>query len=242
MSVYGLWQYYHTIDPQSLDTLAMNKRLQSALKRSDVPLAASSFCHLQAVRTKLAEMESRLTLYVSDRSQVSTIPKGSKFLLISHPSLGDDALEVTKTGNGQIVQMSIFNKIVRVESRFDEVCFFFNGRMYRCESTDTFIRIEDPTLFDEAVWVECKEWLDFFLRTLNLPQSREGWVRFFDALPWRSCGYHVQRLRQVYDVGYVNVCPTEAEDEELAILREKQRKEAELAAQALSEAVSEAAE
>ena len=49
----------------------------------------------------------------------------------------------------------------------------------------------------------------------------------FDALPWRSCACHVQALRKLYDVGTLNASPTEAEEEEMAILREKKRLEEE---------------
>ena len=77
-----------------LDTAVVLKRFEAASKRMDIPLAASSFCHLAAVAAKLKDMRDRLTLYVSDRSNQTGIPKGSKYLVISHPALGDEAMEV----------------------------------------------------------------------------------------------------------------------------------------------------
>ncbi len=201
-SLFGLWACAHAAAPQSEVTARAWARLQSGVRRCDVLLAAPHFCHIAAVRNKRQEAEARLTLYVADRSGLTN--PGGKFLVVGHPALGDEGMEVvsislllmskidvltvlcvdcqiTRSPTGHKVQLSVFNHIARVELHGEETCFFFDGRLYRSEAREGVSSFEDPALFDEHVWASCK--VQSILGSVYLAKSdrRSGWTEFCGA-------------------------------------------------------------
>jgi hypothetical protein len=164
-------------------------------QRSSLSLSSSSSSSSSYPSSSSSSYPS-VTLLVNDCS--ASFPEAGKSFTVGHNSF-TEPFSIFENLERTITTLKQGKHSLRVDTRTGGVSFEYQRQCFRHIYRESFGLLEDSSAFDDEVWAECKGWLDeAVLARLGLPQSRSGWVSFFDALPWRACACHVQVLKGVY--------------------------------------------